>query len=151
MRVRASSGEKTQSFRAQLLVEPSAQRMLLTAYTPLGTAALTLFAEADRVVFLDHVNKTAWEGAANNLSQLLGVLGGSPPHAWALVMVGYGSEMPGVEIRYDPPPPALPQRVTLRRGTDRVEVAISDLISTDAVPERPRIPGDYRCCVAPRM
>ena len=42
MRVRATHGERTESFKAQLLVEPKANRVELTAYTPLGTSAMTL-------------------------------------------------------------------------------------------------------------
>ena len=48
MRVRATTNGKTQSFRAQLAVH-DAQRMELIAYTPVGTTALTLKADGDRV------------------------------------------------------------------------------------------------------
>ena len=48
MRVKATTGDRSQSFRAQLLASPKA--MLLTAYTPIGTSAVRLYAAGDRVV-----------------------------------------------------------------------------------------------------
>ena len=60
MRVRATSGGKTQSFRALLEYSPGA--MLLTAYTPLGTSAMRLYASGDRVLFLNDAENTTWSG-----------------------------------------------------------------------------------------
>src|SRR5687768_16384467 len=48
MRVRATTGGNTQSFRAQLAVH-DAQRMELIAYTPVGTTAMTMKADGDRI------------------------------------------------------------------------------------------------------
>src|SRR5688572_18174902 len=48
MRVRATTNGKTQSFRAQLAVH-DARRMELTAYTPVGTTAMTMKADGDRI------------------------------------------------------------------------------------------------------
>ncbi|HEX8172637.1 MAG TPA: DUF3261 domain-containing protein [Thermoanaerobaculia bacterium] len=48
MRVRATVNGKTQSFRAQLAVHDE-QRMELIAYTPVGTTALKMKAEGDRI------------------------------------------------------------------------------------------------------
>src|SRR2546423_9712050 len=96
MRVRATHGERTESFRAQLLVEPATRRIELTAYTPLGTSAMTLFADGDRVTFLNHVDRTAWEGSAQSLD----FFGGQAPAAWALAVLGYPSS--GTSVAYDP-------------------------------------------------
>ena len=48
MRIRATVNGKTQSFRAQLAVH-DAQRMELTAYTPVGTTAMTKKADGHRI------------------------------------------------------------------------------------------------------
>jgi hypothetical protein len=48
MRVRATVNGKTQSFRAQLYVQ-DARRMEMTAYTPIGTVALRMKADGDRI------------------------------------------------------------------------------------------------------
>ncbi|HUR82176.1 MAG TPA: DUF3261 domain-containing protein, partial [Thermoanaerobaculia bacterium] len=48
MRVRARVNGKTQSFRAQLIVH-DAQRMELIAYTPVGTTAMKMKADGDRI------------------------------------------------------------------------------------------------------
>ena len=48
MRVRATTNGKTQSFRAQLAVH-DARRMELIAYTPVGTTALKMKADGDRI------------------------------------------------------------------------------------------------------
>lgn len=149
MRVRASRGEAAQSFRAQLLVQPSAGRMLLTAYTPVGTAAATLYAEGDGAVFLDHVNRTAWEGSASELAESIDLFGRSPA-LWAAAVVGVGT-LAGADLVREPAPPALPERVTITSGAAKAEIVLSALTSTAEVPRRPAIPRGYRCCVAPRM
>ena len=48
MRIRATVKGKTQSFRAQLAVH-DAQRMELIAYTPVGTTAMTMKADGNRI------------------------------------------------------------------------------------------------------
>ena len=48
MRVRATVNGKTQSFRAQLHLQ-DAQRMELIAYTPVGTTAMKMQADGDRI------------------------------------------------------------------------------------------------------
>src|SRR5204862_6458141 len=62
MRVKTIHNERIDSFRAQLLVEPSTNRVKWIAYTPVGTSAMTLFADGERGVFLNHLDQTAWQG-----------------------------------------------------------------------------------------
>src|SRR5262249_55531813 len=64
MRVRVSNAQRTDSFRAQVIVEPATQRVELVAYTPVGTSGMTIFADHDHVVFLNHIDRLAWEGDA---------------------------------------------------------------------------------------
>jgi hypothetical protein len=141
VRVRATSGERTESFKAQLVVEPSTQRVELTAYTPVGTSAMTLFADGDRVTFLDHVNRTAWQGSAQSLD----FFGGAPPASWALAILGYPSA--NAAVAYD----AAARHATITRGAGTVEVTTLEVYSSDASPRAPSIPRDYQCCIAPKL
>ncbi|MEO8033699.1 MAG: hypothetical protein ABI837_04655 [Acidobacteriota bacterium] len=87
MRIRATAGDKTQSFRAQLQVD-RAQRMQLTAYTPVGTTALTLFADGDRVIFLNAIEQTAWTGSASEFARSFGFFGSLAPSEMAMLLLG---------------------------------------------------------------
>ncbi|HEY2322684.1 MAG TPA: hypothetical protein VGJ82_07440 [Thermoanaerobaculia bacterium] len=127
MRVRATHGERTESFKAQLLVEPKTNRVELTAYTPLGTSAMTLYAEGDRVTFLNHIAQTQWTGNASDVA----IFGGIAPAEWATKIVN--------------------GQTTIRRGADTVEITPLQIVATDASPQPPAIPREYRCCVAPAL
>ena len=127
MRVRATHGDRTESFKAQLLVEPKASRVELTAYTPLGTSAMTLYADGDRVTFLNHIAQTQWSGRASDVA----IFGGVEPAQWATKIVS--------------------GQTTITRGGDSVEITPLQIVSTDASPRPPSIPREYRCCVAPAL
>lgn len=142
MRIHATRGGRSDSFRAQLVVAPASRRVELTAYTPLGTSAITLFAEADRVVFLNHIDRTRWEGSAADVA----FFGGLEPAAWALAVLG--DPMPAGPVVLQRAPSG---EVTLVRGSDRVIVTLLETVVTDAVPRAPASPRDYRCCVAPQL
>jgi len=137
MRVRAITKEKTQSFRAQLVVH-DARRMELHAYTPVGTTALTMRADGDEVSIENHLEQSAWEGNSSDLARSLGFLGaGLTPAEMAMLIVGipprddldYAVEASGLRraatgdlvVTFEPPSfPA--QRVVVVHGGDRVEV-----------------------------
>lgn len=151
MRIRAASGDRTQSFKAQLLLEPATAKMRLDAYTPIGTAAMTLVADGDHVTFVNHLDRTAWQGSASEFSESLQILAGADPSQWALAVLGYPSALPGVDVIYEPPGPPPVRHATLSRGGDRIEVENLEIVSTDASVERASIPTGYRCCVKPAM
>ena len=165
MRIRASSGGRSLSFRARMLVEPRTRRMELVAYTPFGTAAMTIIADGDRVVFLDHIRDTAWEGSAVELAESIGFF---DPQlglaAWGMDVAGFpaqgefqaaegglASAMIGDMTLVFDPPAFPPSHVTVTRGGAKAEITHLELASTDADVPRPAIPKGYRCCVAPRM
>ncbi len=165
MRIRITTAARTQSFRAQLLVEPQRGRMQLSAYTPFGTEAMTLSADGDRIVFLDHVNHTAWQGSAAGLAGTIGFFDPQTnPAAWALDVTGFpargdfetsdrglaGGTIGSVQISFDPPS-FPPHGVTVRRGSETLEITHLELVSTDADVQPATIPSGYRCCVEPRM
>jgi len=141
MRVRVSNAQRTDSFRAQLIVEPSMHRVELTAYTPVGTSAMTIFADHDHVVFLNHIDRVAWEGDAKSLD----IFGGATPSAWALATLGYSSG--NVAVAYD----AATKHATIERGAEKVDITTLEAYSSDASPRAPKIPRDFQCCVAPKL
>lgn len=165
MRVRVVTPERTQSFRAQLLVEPHGNRMRLTAYTPLGTEAMSLASDGDRVVFVDDVNRTAWEGTTVELARTVGFFDPqTQPAAWALDIAGFPARgafeasdqglargtVGDVSLAFDPPS-FPPRSVIVQRGSERLEITHMELVATDADVPAPSVPNGYRCCVPPRM
>jgi len=137
MRVRATTKGKTQSFRAQLSIL-DAQRMELTAYTPVGTTALTLESNGDEVSVQNRVENSEWEGNANDLARSFGFFGaGLTPAEMAMLIAGIPPR-DDVQYEVDPAglrrasfgdvvvvfdPPAFPAKhVVITRGEDRVEI-----------------------------
>lgn len=137
MRVRATTNGKTQSFRAQLAIHDS-RRMELTAYTPVGTTALTLKANGDEVSVQNRIENSEWEGSANDLARSFGFFGaGLTPAEVAMLIAGlpprddvqYEADAAGlrrasfgdVTVVFDPP--SFPAKsVVITRGEDRVEI-----------------------------
>ena len=151
MRIRVTNGNRSFSFRAQMLVEPATEKIAMIVYTPIGTSALTLFAEGDHVTFLNHMNHTTWQGRAAEFSAATGLFGGTLPAAWALALVGYPASLGDLAVESDPPGVVPATRVILIRGNQKVEVTNLEVLATDAAPVAPAIPRNYRCCVAPEM
>jgi outer membrane biogenesis lipoprotein LolB len=137
MRVRVTNAAQTQSFRAQMSVE-NGSRMTLIAYTPVGTTALTLTADGSQVSVKNHLENQEWEGSAQDLARTFGFLGSSlVPAEVAQLILGLP---PREELTYVVTPSGLasarsedlvvifepasfpPKRVTVTRGTDRVEI-----------------------------
>jgi hypothetical protein len=164
MRIRAVSGERAQSFRAQLQV--SGGTMLLSAYTPLGTSAIRIWAGGDQVLFINDLQSTWWRGPASEFSRAFGFFGEAPPAAVALLMFGLPPPLDGkweatpaglaratagdVTVTYDPPS-FPPKRVVIARGAQRLEIEHLEIVQTNAAIEEPRPPAEYRCCVPPRL
>jgi len=148
MRVRATSGEKSQSFRAQLQVDANG-RMLLTAYTPVNTSAMRLYADGDRVTLYNDLERTKQEGSAAELAKSVGffapsltpaelalLIVGIPPSASAaqfdVTPAGLARAATGdVVITYDPPrfPPA---HVVVERPGQKLEIEHLELVASDA-------------------
>ena len=127
MRVRATTNGNTQSFRAQLAVH-DAQRMELVAYTPVGTTALTLRADGDRVTTDPEVPPESFRflrAAGLTPAETAMLLLGMPPRddvRIEMTPAGVASATVGeLTVTFDPPSfPA--QRVVVMRGEDRVEI-----------------------------
>ena len=152
IRVRATSSDKTQSFRALLQYSPGA--MLLTGYTPLGTSAFRLFAAGDRVVFLNDAENTTWSGTPAEFASSFGFFGDTTPVAMAELILGRrgveATQIGDVTIAYDPAS-FPPKRVTVARGGQRLEIEHLESVYTTASVDEPKVPRGYRCCVPPRL
>ena len=145
MRVRATMGGRTRSFRAQLVV-PDRRSMELIAYTPVGTTAVTIRADGDRVSFVNHLENSEWEGSPEELARSLSIyatdmlpsemgmlLLGLPATDMATYVAtqhGLASASSGdVGVTFDPPQ-FPPKRVVVRRGADVVEIEHLEIVST---------------------
>ena len=134
MRVRATTGGKTQSFRAQLVVH-DAQRMELIAYTPVGTTALTMKADGQRITSKPETPpesfaffRSAGLTPAETAMLVLGLL----PHDDMNVEVAptgiVTATVGDVSATFDPP--AFPaKRVVVTRGADRIEIEHLETVS----------------------
>lgn len=166
LRIRATNGDRSQSFRAQLQVDGTG-RMLLTAYTPLGTTAMRLYAAGPEVTFINDLESTWWRGSAADFASAFGFFGETPPSAMALLICGLPAEGNGIAYDYAAaglsratvgdvvvafePPSYPPQHVTIVHGAQKLEIETLESVSTTAAIVRPEVPADYRCCVAPRL
>jgi hypothetical protein len=164
LRIRATNGDRSQSFRAQLQIDAGG-RMLLTAYTPLGTTAIRLYADNAEVVFINDLEDTWWHGSAADFASSFGFFGSTPPYAMALLINGLPSEgitsdyaaaglsratVGDVVVTFEPPSYP-PQHVSIVRGAQKLEIETLDSAMTTASVAKPEVPSGYRCCVAPRL
>ena len=165
LRIRATNGDRSQSFRAQLQIDNS-NRMLLTAYTPLGTTAIRLYADASEVTFINDLEGTWWHGTAADFANSFGFFGMTSPYSMALLIAGLPVEgsitydyaaaglaranVGDVAVTYDPPSYP-PKNVTIARGSQKLEIETLESAMTTASVAKPEAPNGYRCCVAPRL
>jgi hypothetical protein len=166
LHIRATKGEHVQSFRAQLQVDGQG-RMLLTAYTPLGTTAVRLHASGDEVTFINDLEDTWWHGSSAEFASTFGFFGATPPSAMALLMAGLPAEEKTITYDYAASgiaratvgdvvvtftPPAYPAKnVLIVRGALKLEIETYQSALTTAPVTKPEVPSGYRCCVAPRL
>jgi hypothetical protein len=136
MRVRATTNGRTQSFRAQLVVHDG-RRMELIAYTPVGTTAMTMKADGDRITTEPEVAPASFDflrSAGLTPAETGMLLLGLPPRDDVQVDVrpeGLASAAAGdISVVYDPP--AFPaKRVVVTRGQDRVEIEHEEVVRED--------------------
>lgn len=165
IRIRSMSGAQTVSAKAQLQVG-AAGDMLITVYTPLNTTAGRLYASpAGQVVFVNDVDRTAWQGTAAGLGGSFQFLAADPP-SLAFLLLGLPPRAPAtlgfapsglqsaryedLVVAYDPPSYP-PRRIAIVRGTQRVEIEHLESFSSPAPIEPLTVPEGYRCCVTPQL
>ena len=133
MRVRATTNGKTQSFRAQLAVH-DARRMELVAYTPVGTTAMKMKADGDRITTDPEVAPSSFDflrAAELTPAETAMLLLGLPPNDEVRVRVAatglVSATAGGISVVYDPP--AFPARnVVVTRGADRIEITHDEVV-----------------------
>ena len=136
MRVRATTNGRTQSFRAQLAVH-DARRMELIAYTPVGTTAMTMQADGDRITTEPEVAPASFDflrAAGLTPAETGMLLLGLPPRDDLQLDVRAeglaAATAAGISVVYDPP--AFPaRRVVVTRGQDRVEIEHEEVVRED--------------------
>ena len=137
MRVRATSGGRTQSFRAQLVV-PSREEMELIVYSPVGTVAATIRAKGNEI------SSDVPADTRLALTSWLSIAGATPAET-ALLILGlptaseavYEAASTGLRravladavVSFEPPqfPPV---RVVITRGADVVEIEHQEIVAT---------------------
>jgi hypothetical protein len=136
MHVRATTNGKTQSFRAQLAVT-DARTMDLIAYTPVGTTALKMHAEGDRITTDPEVAPASFDflrttGLTPAETAML-ILGLPPRDDVQVELAPQGlvsATAGGIRVMYDPP--AFPARhVIVTRGDDRIEIEHEEVVRED--------------------
>ena len=133
MRVRATTNGRTQSFRAQLAVH-DAQRMELVAYTPVGTTAMTMKADGDRITTDPEVAPASFaflrETGLTPAETGMLLLGLPPRDDVSVQLAPAGiatATAGGISVVYDPP--AFPaKRVVITRGADRIEIEHEEVL-----------------------
>jgi hypothetical protein len=134
MRVRATVNGKTQSFRAQLYVQ-DAQRMELIAYTPVGTTAMTMKADGDRITTDPPAAPDAFDflrDAGLTPAQMGMLLFGIPPlddmrldYTATGLSVAYPGEM---TVQFDPPSFPASHVVVTTDSDDRIEITHDEVV-----------------------
>jgi len=87
LKVRVRSERLRRSFNARLLVDGQG-RILLSGLSPLGTAIFTLWVDGDRVVMIDHHERTYWRGSTENLAGVAGLEGAFRARGLGLLLFG---------------------------------------------------------------
>ncbi len=166
LRIRTIAGDRTQSFRAQLQIDRQ-HRMLLTAYTPLGTTALRIYSEGDSVTFLNDLQSTWWTGSAAEMARTFPFFASVEPSNMGLILLGLAPADPSTQyevggsglrsarvgeatVSFDPAVYP-PQHVSVNTSAGRLEMEhLESLLSPGSV-EMPEVPKTYRCCVPPAL
>ena len=134
MAVRATTNGRTQSFRAQLIVH-DAQRMELIAYTPVGTTALRMKADGNRVTSEPEVPPESFaflRSAGITPAETAMLILGLPPREdvpVTLVPGGIATATAGdVTATFDPP--AFPAgHVVITRGGDTIAIEHLEVVT----------------------
>lgn len=136
------SGDQLQTFRAA--VDVHGQHMELTAFTPMGTTAMSIVADGDRVHVHDVLRNKDWDGTAADLSRAVGIFPpGVPPAEMAWLLLGYpgsasievvatptglsSATAGGLTVRYDPPSHP-PQHAAVTSPKQQMDVTLTEVV-----------------------
>jgi hypothetical protein len=105
MRLRVTAGGRTLSFKTLLAID-RAGHTRLTAFSPIGTAAFSLYDDGSRILVVNHVARTWWSGSADELARLDAVpLTSVRPSDLGFLLIGLPPTLPQAELV---PPPQMP-------------------------------------------
>ncbi|MBI2214649.1 MAG: hypothetical protein HYU52_13470 [Acidobacteria bacterium] len=176
--IRVETGKSKQSFKATIATDERG-RLRVDAFSPMGTAAFTLYVDGDEATMVDHVNRTWWKGPFPVAAKSLGLPDSLGAHAvvmlafglpaWSLESksrdgaasqngVSYVVQREGLEeaegngwrARFEPASyPA--SRVTISTADGSRAMTVRHLEAGEASRDvkPPRIEPSYRCCVEP--
>jgi hypothetical protein len=143
LRVRVTAGADVTTFKAA--VDVHGDHLELTAFTPLGTTAMTVTADGDRVHVHDVIQGRDWDGSVADLSRTIDIFPpGMPPAEMVWLLLGYPGQNRDVDvtatatglssatsgaytIRYDPPVHP-PQHAEVTSPKQKVDVTMMEVI-----------------------
>lgn len=176
--IRVESEGSKQSFRATIATDERG-RLRVDAFTPMGTAAFSLYDDGTETTMIDHVNRTWWKGPFPRAARSLGLPESLDAHSLAMIAFGLpASAAPesergerivqaGVSYRvgkaglaealgegwtakYEPP--SFPPRsltISTADGARAMTVRHLEPGAASRAVEPPKIATSYRCCVEP--
>lgn len=105
LRLRVIAGGRTLSFKTLLAID-RAGHTRLTAFTPIGTTAFSLYDDGSRILVINHLARTWWSGSADELARLDTVpLTSVRPSDLGFLLIGLPPTLPQAELA---PPPRMP-------------------------------------------
>ncbi len=176
--IRVESGGSKQSFRATIATDEKG-RLRVDAFTPMGTAAFTLYVDGSESTMIDHMNRTWWRGPFSTAARSLGLPASLDARGLAMIAFGlpasaldagdrgeritqdgvrYLVERSGIaEARADEWTaqfdassfPAAAVTIVSADGARSVSVRHIDVGAATRAVDEPRIDRSYRCCVEP--
>lgn len=178
--IRVESRGSKQTFRATIEADQRG-RLRVDAFTPMGTAAFTLYVDGAESTMVDHVNRTFWRGPFSTAARSLGLP--ESLDAAGLAMLAFGlpasrSEaiaeaasvaQDGVDYRLEasgiaeartpdwtasfeePAYPAKGVTIVTRDGGRSMSARHLEVGAASRDVEPPKIDRTYRCCVEPAV
>jgi hypothetical protein len=176
--IRVESAGSKQSFRATIATDERG-RLRVDAFTPVGTAAFTLYADGDETTMIDHVNRSWWKGPFATAARSLGLPGSLDAHSLAMIAFGlpasakpesergewivqdgvsYRVEAKGIAevtgegwtAKFDAPSfPAGAVTISTVDGGRAMSVRHLEPGAASRAVEVPKVDPSYRCCVEP--
>ncbi|MFA6955981.1 MAG: hypothetical protein WC538_08940 [Thermoanaerobaculia bacterium] len=176
--IRVESDGSKQSFRATIATDERGC-LRVDAFTPMGTAAFTLYADGDETTMIDHVNRSWWKGTFPTAARSLGLPGSLDAHSLAMIAFGLPASaepesergerivQAGVVYRVDakglaevtgegwtakfntPSFPASSVTISTADGGRAMTVRHLEPGAASRDVDAPKIDASYRCCVEP--
>lgn len=176
--IRVESAGAKQSFRATIATDQRG-RLRVDAFSPMGTAAFTLYADGGEATMVDHIGRSWWRGPFPVAAKSLGLPDSLEAHSIAMLAFGLpastlegqaGEELvsqngvsylverngiaeangDGWSARFEPASfPAGAVTISTADGSRAMTVRHLEAGAASRDVEPPKIDPSYRCCVDP--